>query len=66
MDPLDVKGRPRDPRSAEAEADKGGVTPRQVEQALLGLGHRLAGAGYGVLIWDRPGSAVEPEPDRDG
>lgn len=65
MDRLDLKRRPRDPRSAEAEPEVAGATPRQVEEALLGLAHRLSGAGYGVLIWDRPGAALHPEPNAE-
>ena len=61
MDRLDVKRRPRDPRSSDGEPEIAVATPRQVEQALLGLAHRLSASGYGVLIWDRPGAVAEPE-----
>lgn len=62
MDRLDAKPRSRDVAAQDAEPALAGVTPRQVERALVGLAHRLSGAGYGVLIWDRPGSAVDPTP----
>lgn len=66
MDRLDPKRRPRNPRSLAAEPEIAGATAREVEQALLGLAHRLSGAGYAVLIWDRPGSAADPGNDRKG
>lgn len=52
-------------RPAEAGADPlpGAERSREVEQALLRVAHSLAGAGYGVLMWEAPGSRSERKAD---
>lgn len=45
---------PRRPAEAGADPSPGAERTREVEQALLRVAHSLAGAGYGVLMWEPP------------
>lgn len=60
-----MRARDHDKGQRDAEHDEAvrarTARAREVERAMLRLGHSLAGAGYGVLMWERPWSTADGE-----